>query len=185
MAKSKSVSAKNMAEFRKQAAKLKPVVSRMMAEFGVRLYQEMVLNTKVDSGQAAANWHIVPYKSNPKAEQPQQMLWGFGDTNPMPPVGWKAWSGVKNSETHKEDVIDYVLQFALNMKEGIAFGGFSGVTVYNPISPGFSGFFPNDDSEYEDNALGAAREAQAAAEEKAMNEAESVVAAMFDYVVKK
>lgn len=182
MAKSNSSFAKDRAYLRQQAALLRPLTSRLVAEVGIRVYQEMVLSTKVDSGQAAANWHMVPYKRKEPQEEAQRMMWGFGDTPPIPPVGWKAWSGVKNPEMHANDVIEAVLSFALNMKEGIAYGGYSGVSVYNPIAPGFSGFFPGDDSEYADNALGNAKAQEDQVEKKALQEAEMVVASMFPFV---
>lgn len=121
---------------------------------------EAQVNNNFDSGQAAANWKIDGYDASPSYE-PQQMMWGYLDVKPTAPVGYKTYfagydpvtnpsRGGENGDDLK--VLSYQMTVAHEKLASLP-ANIGGITVYNPISPGFAGFEPADDTYYEENAF--------------------------------
>lgn len=112
------------------------------------IFQEVVSNTSVDSGQAALNWQYIPYKGQPVLED-QKILWGYGDVDPVAPAGRK-WAGklVDNSEA----IYMYQFSYAIDQMAS-APNDIDGVVVFNPITEGFASFAPGDDLFYPENAF--------------------------------
>lgn len=111
------------------------------------IFQAVVEKTKIDSGQAALNWHIQPYATD-FAEIGQEMLWGYGSVAPISPAGYK-WSKVDNSEA----VFLYQFEYMMN-QVSLAPENLRGVMIYNPIESGHPDFAPGSDVNYEYIALG-------------------------------
>lgn len=118
----------------------------MAKQVGAEIFMEAVNRTRVDSGQAAANWQFAPYQGE-YVEIDQQMMWGYGDIEPISPVGYK-WAKYDNSEAV------YRYQFE-RMTDALASApdDITGVAVYNPISVGYGAFAPGTDVFYPENAF--------------------------------
>lgn len=108
---------------------------------GQHIFHAVVEQTRVDSGQAALNWHFQPFFGDFNALG-QEMLWGYGTIAPTSPAGYK-WSKVDNTE----GVFLYQFEYMMNQLS-FAPDKISGVAIYNPISPGFAGFSPGTDEYY-------------------------------------
>ena len=110
------------------------------------VFEQVVQHTRVDSGQAAANWHFQPYKGSP-AMEPEEIMWGYANVDPISPVGYK-WAMYDNSEAV------YRWQFE-NLMDGLSIiqEDIDGILIYNPVSAGYAGFQPGTDVFYPDNAF--------------------------------
>lgn len=130
---------------------LKEVPHRLGKAVAIQVYQEVILATAMDSGQAALNWHIEGYVGGYQMTS-QKMWWGWKtkdtDNPPTPPAGYKGTKGDNASA-----VVEY--QFR-QMAEAIAVlpAEFDGIVVYNPIEPGFAGFEPGSDANYRQASIG-------------------------------
>lgn len=120
------------------------------AILATEIYKGAVLQTHIDSGQAALNWHISPYVSEPTFEG-QEMLWGYGSVAPSAPAGFK-WA--KGSNVSR--VRAYLFEQGVSVQLALENEDFTGIAIYNPITPGFPGFAPGNDENYEHYALGEA-----------------------------
>ena len=135
------------------------------------------LSEGFDSGQAAANWKIEGYTGTPSFA-PQVMMWGYGDVSPTAPVGYKSYysgykkgSGKGGEAGNPDTVQSYQIEQAVT-ELAMLQAGVTGITVYNPISPGFGGFTPGEDEFYEENALRGPKKIMQAAAEVALRMAE-------------
>lgn len=162
------------------ADQLKPIPSRLVIETAVRTYQKVLQYTAFDSGQAMANWRIRPYMGSPTYEE-QDMLWGYGDVTPVAPVGYK-WRDQWDS--NQQLVMAYLIEESMIASISLKNVSFDGITVYNPISPGFASFNPGSDLQYEYNALGGAKAQFSGLVAEALDEAEDVIASEFTFLRK-
>lgn len=105
------------------------------------IFQTVVEQTRIDSGQAALNWHFQPYETDFTMEG-QEMLWGYGSHTPVSPAGYK-WSKVDNSQA----VFLYQFEYMMNQLT-FAPENLRGVMIYNPIEPGAADFAPGSDEFY-------------------------------------
>lgn len=156
--------ADNKRYLQKLVDQLKPIPRAAAVRVSVNVFMEMLAistndDSGFDSGQAAANWRIQGYVGSP-AYEPQTMLWGYGDINPIAPVGFKSYyPGMKAGEGGRGEVGDpnkvyeYMFEYA-TLQAAQMPAEITGIVVYNPITPGFAGFAPGDDTHYEQNALG-------------------------------
>lgn len=112
------------------------------------IFENAVSATKIDSGQAAAQWKIEGYTGS-VSMAPQEILWGFGDQEPVYPAGFK-WSAIDNSEQVHRHQFETLVNVIASMPEEI-----DGIVVYNPITPGFADFRPGKDDRYAGNAFAA------------------------------
>lgn len=147
------------------------------AEAAARIFNAMVNLTYIDSGQAALNWRVVVHEGDFVEDDPD-LMWGWGYTSPIPPAGYKGDKGESAEAIIAYQVEQREAQAAwLGDQKGTVF------TVYNPISPGaFLNFAPGDDDNYEENALGHARESWEWVTAQAVREAEQIVAARLEGV---
>lgn len=152
------------------------VPDEVALEASVLIYKEMVVLTRFDSGQAALNWRIHTFTGSPKF-QPQRMLWGYKDRAPKGLADYKYSRGRKEAAVKSE-----LIEFAYAMKVSMQRQKFDGITVYNPITPGFVGFFPGDDTKYEETALGSARAKAASVVGKAMSEVKGIMKSRYAFV---
>lgn len=169
-------SAKNRRYLENLGALLEQVPQVAAIEIATRIFAGVVLNTAIDSGQAALNWHLQPYTDNPYADmQIQQMLWGYGDVAPIAPAGYK-WSGGINEQAVRSQLIEE------GIMQRVALRGqhFTGIVVYNPIDSNFPGFTPGSDMYYPQNAFQAVDEAGIVS--TAIREGELATAAQFSFV---
>lgn len=106
--------------------------------------------THYDSGQAAWNWHLVPYQSAPTYQQ-MEIAWGYGEHQPTAPVGWK-WSGGVNRDSVERATFEERVSALVRLQSL----SFDGISVYNPIQEGGGNvnFAPGDDTNYFYYALG-------------------------------
>lgn len=155
---------------------IKPIPRVLAAQTAGRIYSALIEETHFDSGQAALNWHMEPYVGTPVYEQ-QKLLWGYGDVAPIYPAGYK-WSGGENEELVKTNLIEnaYIAAIILENQK------FDGITVYNPITPGFAGFTPGKDDNYEYFALSDAEAQMGAIVTKAIKAAEMEVARRYPFM---
>lgn len=144
-----------------------------------RVFDAMVNLTHIDSGQAALNWRVVVHEGDFVEDDPD-LMWGWGDTSPIPPAGYKGDQGMSAEAIIAYQVDQRETQAAwLEDQKGAVF------TVYNPISPGaFLDFAPGDDTSYEETALGHARRSWEWVSAQAVREAEQIVAARLGGVLK-
>ncbi len=135
----------------------------------------MVYKTQVDTGQAAANWNMLPFVTRAKMGG-QKILWGTAPTfeNAQYPVLPKT-ADFKNDVAALVDYANgranYIIQHAPK--------SLTGVLVYNPITPGFANFAPGDDTYYEENALYEAEGSVSAESAAALAAAEREAVAKF------
>ena len=127
-------------------AQIERIPRDIALQVGAEIFEAAVQHTRVDSGQAAANWKFVPYQSVLSMEQ-QQMMWGWGNVDPISPVGYK-WAQYDNSQA----VYEYQFGELVNALAAAPLD-ITGVAVYNPITVGFSGFAPGNDYFYEENSF--------------------------------
>lgn len=145
--------AKNIAYLKKLTAKLDelPVfIARKAALYTFEAVVKINVDIGFDSGQAAANWRLEGYSGSP-AHGPQKMMWGYKGVEPTSPVGYKLNSKGLEGGVPVE-VLSYQLTYAVAQASFVN-SSMSGVTVYNPITPGFIGFSPGSDAGYEENAF--------------------------------
>lgn len=128
-------------------AQIARVPRDLALKVAAEVFEQSVQGTRIDSGQAALNWRFVPYTDQPLLE-PQEMMWGFGDTEPTTPAGYK-WSKYDNSETVYRVQFEYLIDQMSAAPDVI-----NGVVVYNPITEGYANFAPGDDTFYPRNAFG-------------------------------
>lgn len=141
-----------------------------------KIYQGVVAETAFDSGQAALNWRLQTYYGSARYDE-QEMMWGYKGVTPIPPAGYK-WSGGFNEEAVKMQLMEdsIVMAVALQAQR------FDGISVYNPITPGFSGFAPGNDANYVYYALGDVQINLNAIISNAVAEANSEMAERFSFV---
>lgn len=182
----KGVHAANKRYLEKLVRQLDPVVPTLLSEAATYVYREVLNFTAVDSGQALHNWHIIPLKGESLSLPGQRIMWGYGDTLPTAPVGWKSWySEGRTNPVDETEMVNTLIQFSLDMKDYIFHGDYDKVVVYNPITPGFSGFSPGDDRDYETAALGQVHTWETTIQVAALAHAESVAVSRFKFVVKQ
>lgn len=172
--------AKNKAYLEGLIAQIMPIPRAYAAEVAVRIFQGMVEHTRFDSGQAALNWHILPYVGTPSYEN-ERIMWGYGGSRvpevaPIPPAGMK-WSKGENAEYIKTSLLEQSIVRLASLETET----FDGIAVYNPITPNFAGFQPMtpNDLNYEVNALGEAKGAEEQIVESSISKAEFAVKARF------
>jgi len=168
--------ANNRAYIASITAQLRKVPRVAAIEIARRVFIGVVKHTVVDSGQAAFNWHMQPYVGQPVFLQ-QQILWGYGSVAPVSPVGYK-WSSGANAEL----VLGAMLEAGAMMAAQLEDMHFTGISVYNPITPGFAGFTPDDDSSYFENALGDVEKALAQIVSDAAYEGYQATAQQFTFL---
>lgn len=144
MAKNSAKTRAYLNAIKSQIAKVVPFTAATAANYA---FEDMILSTSVDSGQALAQWYVTPYQVSPSMME-QQILWGSADSDPVYPVGYKYTRGA-----NADDVADYILSERALRVETLAGQSFTGIMVYNPVTPGFSGFTPGDDTFYADNSF--------------------------------
>lgn len=119
------------------------------------VYQELVRETAVDSGQAAANWYI-GFDDNSEAFK---VMWGYTQNKgatviqPIPPVGWKSlysYPSTPERKTGDAEVIQRDRFTYLTQQMAAAPPTFKKIWVYNPIT---SGIPPEPSSGYPGNAM--------------------------------
>lgn len=132
-------------EICKQLARIPADIAKTVS---AEIFEQVVQKTRVDSGQAAANWHFEPYKGTPFTE-PEEIMWGYANQDPIAPVGYK-WAMYDNSEAV------YRWQFE-NLADRLSMtqDDIDGILIYNPVTAGFAGFHPGTDVFYPDNAFAA------------------------------
>lgn len=160
------------------AAELSEIPRDIALNTAKKILLSMVHKTKVDTGQAALNWNMIPFVSKAQMGE-QKVLWGTAPTyeNAQYPVLPKYGDEKNDLPTlidYMNGRVNYIIQGApKNLR---------GVLVYNPITPGFAAFAPGDDTYYEENALweaeGAVTSESSAAVEAAENEAKRKFAAL-------
>lgn len=126
-----------------QLARIPAGIAKTVA---AEVFEQAVQHTRVDSGQAAANWHYQPYKGQPFME-PEEIMWGYANVDPINPVGYK-WAMFDNSEAVYRWQFENLMDAMSIVQDDI-----DGVMVYNPITSGFGGFQPGQDVFYPDNAF--------------------------------
>lgn len=144
---------KNIAYLKRLTDKLDQLplfIARKAALYTFESVVKANLDKGFDSGQAAANWRLEGYTSSP-THAPQRMMWGYKDVEPTAPVGYKLNSKGLEGGVPVE-VLSYQLTYAATQASFLN-SGMAGVTVYNPITPGFVGFSPGSDANYEGNAF--------------------------------
>lgn len=135
-------------------------VARRAAQLTFTRVVELNVQKGFDSGQAAANWRLEGFAGTPSYE-PQKMMWGYDDVEPIAPVGYKSYYegydpnlhlGGKGDIGDPDQVLSYQISYA---SQQITFMGkdVTTISVYNPISEGFAGFSPGNDQHYEENAF--------------------------------
>jgi hypothetical protein len=134
----------------------------------------------VDSGQALAQWYIEPYTGSFETNLPQ-ILWGYEGAEPISPVGYK-WSTPIQKVINRENILSSLIEQRASAAEAFKAQTFDGIVVYNPITPGFSGFTPGTDTGYFANALSDAEAEASGAISQAVSEASSAIAAKYDFV---
>lgn len=134
-----------MADFDAYLDSIKAQISRIPGDAALAVAQEafmkLVEHTRIDSGQAALNWHFQPY-SEDFSLLDQQMLWGYGSISPVSPAGYK-WSKTDNSQA----IFMYQFEYMMNQLT-FAPKNIRGVVIYNPITPGYPDFAPGSDEFY-------------------------------------
>lgn len=178
---------RNKQYLKKLAARLPEIVPTLLAEISYRVYLGVMERTRVDTGQALAQWYVLPTKGERSKYPKQQILWGFGDTEPVSPIGWKPWSrqarGAQNPT--QEEMIEYKLGVAASMFTYIRHTpSLKNVLIYNPITPGFAGFMPGNDTKYQETALGLATQEIPNIEAKAREEGYKATKAQFRDLLK-
>lgn len=166
---------KNQDYLRRLVAPLLNVPADAAVAIATRIFGASVEQTAFDSGQAALNWRIQPYVGQPTYEQ-QTMLWGYGEVSPTPPAGYK-YSGGANEEEVKMQIIQGSMVLAVMMRGAT----FDGISVYNPIQPGYSGFAPGNDANYYFYALGPVEIEFSHLVAKAIKDGYAWVAAKYDF----
>lgn len=135
----------SLAEIDNYLTSIKAQIERVPRDIALlvaqEIFQEVVEKTRIDSGQAALNWHFQPYESDVTIEG-QEMMWGYGSHPPTSPAGYK-WSKVDNSEV----VFLYQFEYMMNQVT-FAPEKLRGVMIYNPITPGAADFAPGSDEFY-------------------------------------
>lgn len=172
----KAIHAKNRKYIEGLKRQFSALPSEIALEASVLIYKEMVVLTRFDSGQAALNWRISSFVGAPKFE-PQRMVWGYRDVAPKGLADYKFSRGRKEAAVKSE-----LIEFAYAMKVSMQRQKFDGITVYNPITPGFVGFFPGDDKKYEKIALGDAKAKAASVAGKAMSEVKAMLKTKYAFV---
>lgn len=174
---------------------LRPIPGALAIETGIRLFMRMIHSTAVDSGQAAANWQFIPYQSSP-TKKPQKIYWGyhrFSGINQVgmaaisstvdpsfPGVGFKSWHDPQGLRPRGDLAqISNVLYEKAESAIVSASRRVRGVLVFNPITPGFPGFRPGSDVNYERNAFEFAYDEVPAAYKLSLSAAAHVVASRF------
>lgn len=152
------------------------VPAEAAAEIAVRIYAGMVEHTAFDSGQAAANWHLQPYVGSVSFQE-QQIMWGYGAVSPVAPVGYK-WSGGVAEDQVKSGLVMQQMEIASDLRGRV----FDGISVYNPIQPGYSGFAPGNDERYFEYALGEAEARVGEVVQKAVAEGLAAIALRHPYL---
>lgn len=127
-------------------AQLDRVPRDIALQVGAEIFEQAVQKTRVDSGQAAANWKFMAYDGQPFME-PQEILWGYANVDPVSPVGYK-WAKYDNSQAVYEYQFEQLVDRLASAPANI-----TGVVVYNPITAGFAGFAPGNDYFYGVNAF--------------------------------
>lgn len=127
-------------------AQLERIPADIATEVASEVFEQAVQQTRVDSGQAAAQWKFLPYSGSFFMED-QEILWGFAGHDPLYPAGYK-YSYYDNSETVYRFQFEQLTDAIAMMPKDI-----DGIVVYNPITEGFAGFTPGDDSFYPSNAF--------------------------------
>lgn len=150
---------KNKRYLRKLMVNFPKVTPTLLAYASMIIYEKMMELTVVDTGQALLQWHVLPTKGTRSRYPKQQILWGYEGQNPTAPAGWKAWHAPSGAVSpSKEALIEHKISFSASMFHYIrSQPSLVNVHIYNPITPGFAGFAPGDDSQYAANALEAAR----------------------------
>jgi hypothetical protein len=137
--------------------KLPAFVARRAAYYTYSRIINLNVEGGFDSGQAAANWVIDVSSGTGFSMRDQRMMWGYGDTAPTNPVGYKSYypgqhEATKGQTGDAEKVKLYQLTYAASVVATIT-QGITGITIYNPIVSGFSGFAPGSDEFYPANAF--------------------------------
>lgn len=158
---------------------LMPIPTEVALQAGIRLFMKMIWTTQIDSGQAAANWQLLPYRTEPKRRK-QEIYWGYESNTAVHPffqkhapgfpgVGFKAWT---DPDKRRGDLATIANALYDEGESAIvsAPNRIKGVLVFNPITPGFPGFRPGSDANYERNALEMAYVDMPAAAKLALND---------------
>lgn len=127
-------------------AQLSRIPTDLAKTVAAEVFEQAVQATRVDSGQAAANWHYQPYKGTPFTE-PEEIMWGYANVDPISPAGFK-WAMYDNSEAVYRWQFENLMDAMATTPDDI-----DGILVYNPITTGFAGFAPGDDAFYPQNAF--------------------------------
>lgn len=165
----------NRAYLNSLVKQIKEVPRQAALQTAHNLYLKLISYTAVDTGQAALNWRMTPFRTTYDL-QPQRMLWGSAPDyeNPAYPV-------LSKNATQKND-LGSLLDYANGLAHYIVQSApkqIDGVVVYNPITPGFPNFHPGDDRHYESNALSEAEQKWQTAFAEALAEAEANMKAQF------
>lgn len=139
--------ADNMRYLQSLVDQIKPIPRAAAVEVATRIFLRAVEATPIDSGNAAANWQILPYVGAPQYSQ-MQLMWGYGDVAPTIPVGYKFSKGAES-----EYVFRYQFEIATQAAVLYPTVQFDGITVFNPIEEGSSAFAPGIDTWYEENSV--------------------------------
>lgn len=170
------VSAKSKAYVESLKALYNKIPYQLAGEVAARVFEKMVWETRLDSGQAVLNWKASQYTGVPVTEGPE-LIWGYGGIAPTGGAGYK-WSKVPD-ETIRTDLIGQRLVQA----ETLGQGEFDGIVIYNPIDLGaFPNFSPGTDIFYEIIALGGANAKLAEIESASLSEAEVEMARRYNFL---
>lgn len=171
-----AIQSKNRGYIRGLKAQFNALPKEAAIEASVLIFRKMVELTRFDSGQAALNWRIQTFSGSPKFE-PQKILWGYSGNAPKGLADYKFSKGRKAAAVQSE-----LIEFAYAMKVIMQRQKFDGISVYNPITPGFSGFFPGNDEYYEKVALGSARSQAASAVGVSISEMKQILRERHNFV---
>lgn len=142
-----STHSNNMKYLQSLIDQIKPIPRAAAVEIATRIFIRAVEATPMDSGNAAANWEMIPYVGSPQYS-PMQLLWGYGDTAPTLPVGYKFSKGAES-----QLVLQYQFEIATQAAVLYPTIEFDGISVFNPIEEGGSTFSPGIDTWYEENSI--------------------------------
>lgn len=156
---------------------IEKVVPRAIAEVAASAFEQVVWATRVDSGQAALNWHLIPHLGSDPPLPDSERMWGYGSVAPVPPAGYK-WSKGDNEEW----VRTYLIEQRLIAADLLAEYPLTGATIYNPITPGDFAGQPNDDSKYAAYAFDYIEGNLDLIQEMAKRTGEQAVAQHYDFV---
>ena len=138
----------NAAYLKAIASRLEEIPRAVAIEAAYDIFTLLVLKTVIDSGQAALNWRIESYDTSPELQE-QQTFWGTNERSPSGGAGYKAFFSYLGDTGDPDTIYSIAQANAVNAVISLRSRKFSGISVYNPTTPGFY----EDDDQYEGRAM--------------------------------